>query len=340
MLSGTGVVMKRVFLLLIVIVLASCSSTSESNSELITVPSLVPMTSTPFLTSIPLPTVIQSITQTATPTQLLSCDPLLVEYCVYPYVGTMQPPFFAPDRYYLDQIYSYGSTDFGTRMPHHGVDYNNPTGTQVYASAYGEVVYAGDDRSTLFSPWPDFYGNLIVLEHVRDGQPFYTLYAHLSQIDLEEGNFVSAGDPIGKVGASGSAIGGHLHLEVRQDAYSYTQTRNPELWLAPYETSGVRSGYLAARIVDGQGQLEHVDLTIEFYNFRDGTTPAVWVASYETYLFDGHPVGQDERWHENFAQGGLWPGYYKITVLKDDLAYERWIEVTPEHLTYFVMMID
>jgi hypothetical protein len=265
---------------------------------------------------------------------------LLEDFCIYPHAGTLQPPFFAPDRYYLDQIYSYGSTDFGARIPHHGVDYDNPSGTQVYASADGEVVYAGNDRDRLFSPWSNFYGNLVVLEHAGYSESFYTLYAHLSQIEVEEGDFVSAGDRIGKVGSSGSAIGGHLHLEVRQDEFSYTQARNPELWLAPYETSGVHSGYLAARIVNGQGQLEHVDLTIEFYNFRDGTAPAVWVASYETYLFDEHPVGPDERWNENFAQGGLWPGYYKITVLKDDLAYERWVEVQSDHLTYFVLIVD
>jgi len=268
-----------------------------------------------------------------------SCEPLVDDYCVYPYTGPLQPPFFAPDRYYLDQIYNYGSTDFGAQMPHHGVDYDNPTGTQVYASADGKVVYAGNDREKLFSPWLDFYGNLIVLEHALDGKPFYTLYAHLSEIDIQEGELVTAGDPIGKVGSTGSAIGGHLHLEVRQVEYDYTQTSNPELWLAPYEADGLRSGYLAARIVNGQGQLEHLELTIEFYNFNDGTVPAVWVASYETYLFDEHPVGQDERWQENFAQGGLWPGYYKIAVLKDDLAYERWVKVLPEHLTYFVVVI-
>jgi len=265
---------------------------------------------------------------------------LLEEYCIYPYAGTLQPPFFAPDRYYLDQIYNYGSTDFGAQIPHHGVDYDNPTGTQVYASAAGEVVYAGNDHDTLFSPWPGFYGNLIVLEHAKDGEPFYTLYAHLSEIEVGAGDLVSAGDPIGKVGASGSAIGGHLHLEVRGDEYSYTQTRNPELWLAPYETNGVRSGYMAARILNGQGQFEHLTLTVEFYNFKDGIAPAVWKASYETYRFDEHPVGQDDRWQENFAQGGLWPGYYKITVLKDDRAYERWIEVQPDHLTYFVLVVD
>ena len=225
-------------------------------------------------------------------------------------------------------------------MPHHGVDYDNPTGTQVYASADGKVVYAGDDRNTLFSPWPDFYGNLIVLEHAGGGEPFYTLYAHLSQTEVYEGDYVSAGDPIGKVGYSGSAIGGHLHLEVRQGDNRYTQTRNPELWLAPYETNGIRSGYLAARIVNKDDQLEHLDLTIEFYNFKDGTAPAVWVASYETYLFDKYQVGQDDHWQENFAQGGLWPGYYKITVLKDNMAYKRWIEILPEHLTYFIWVID
>ncbi len=269
-----------------------------------------------------------------------SCEPSLDAYCVYPYAGTLQPPFFAPDRYYLDQIYGYGTTDFEAKIPHHGVDYDNPTGTQVYASAGGAVVYAGNDRNTLFSPWWNFYGNLIVLEHTQNGEPFYTLYAHLSKIEVQVGNLVSAGDRIGKVGSSGSATGGHLHLEVRQGENSYTQTRNPELWLAPYETNGVRSGYLAARIVNGEDQLEHLYLTIEFYNFNDGTAPAVWEASYETYLFDRHPVGQDDHWQENFAQGGLWPGYYKITILKEDIAYERWIEILPEHLTYFVLVTD
>ena len=297
-------------------------------------------TSTPFLTSPPIPTVTQSIAPTATQTYIPLCDPLLDAYCVYPYVGPLQPPFYAPDRYYLNQIYNYGSTDFEARMSHHGVDYDNPTGTQAYASAAGEVIYAGDDRSKLFSPWPDFYGNLIVLEHAGNSESFYTLYAHLSTFEVQEGDHLLAGDPIGMVGSSGSAIGGHLHLEVRQGENSYTRTRNPELWLAPYETNGVRSGYLAARIVNGQGQLEHLDLTIEFYNFKDGTAPVVWVASYETYLFDRLPVGQDARWGENFAQGGLWPGYYKITVLKEDLAYERWVEVLPEHLTYFVLVLD
>jgi len=323
-----------------------CSNTSNKDPRFaaISSPELTTNSMVETGTPSPSPTPIQTATQSITlnPAQTLtpSCEPLVEEYCIYPYAGPLQPPFFAPDRYYLDQIYSYGSTDFRARIPHHGVDYDNPTGTQVYASADGEVVHAGDDSSTLFSPWPDFYGDLIVLEHTGDGRLFYTLYAHLSEIQAQEGDYLSAGDPIGLVGSSGSAIGGHLHFEVRQEEFSYTQTRNPELWLAPYETSGVRSGYLAARIVDGQGQLAHVDLTIEFYNFKDGTAPAVWVASYETYLFDEHPVGQDERWRENFAQGGLWPGYYKITVLKDDLAYERWVEVLPEHLTYFVMVND
>ena len=337
---------RQLFLLLLLVVAASCSSISNSEPDLTGTLSPDPMTnsisetSTLVLTSTPFPTITQSIASTPPQTQTPVCEPLVEEYCIYPYIGPLQPPFFAPDRYYLNQIYNYGSTDFGARMPHHGVDYDNSSGTQVYASADGKVVYAGNDRNTLFSPWSDFYGNLIVLEHARDSELFYTLYAHLSAIQVQAGELVSAGDPIGKVGSSGSAIGGHLHLEVRHDEYSYTQTRNPELWLVPYETDGVRSGYLAARIVNGQSQLEHLDLTIEFYNFNDGTVPAVWVASYETYLFDENPVGKDGRWGENFAQGGLWPGYYKITVFKEDLAYEHWVEVKPEHLTYFVMVID
>ena len=207
--------------MLLLMAAASCSSVSDSEPGR-TVSSPEPMTgsmmetSTPHQTSTPLPTATQPVAPTSTQTPIPSCEPLLEAYCVYPYAGTLQPPFFAPDRYYLDQIYGYGSTDFGAKIPHHGVDYDNPTGTQVYASAGGEVVYAGNDGSTLFSPWPDFYGNLIVLKHTQNGEPFYTLYAHLSAIGVQEGDLVSAGDRIGKVGSSGSATGGHLHLEVRQ----------------------------------------------------------------------------------------------------------------------------
>ena len=63
----------------------------------------------------------------------------------------------------------------------------------------------------------------------------YTLYAHLSKVDVQAGDEVKAGDLIGKVGQSGVATGSYLHFEVRKggDGTDYFSTQNPELWLAP-----------------------------------------------------------------------------------------------------------
>ncbi len=136
--------------------------------------------------------------------------------------------------------YSYASTQNGRRDPHHGVEFQNPFGTPVYAAGDGEVVFADTDKVTMFSQWKNFYGNLIVIKHENG---FYTLYAHLSAILVKNGDVVKAGDLIGQVGQSGGATGAHLHLEVRQggDMYDRFSTQNPELWFIPKEGTGALS---------------------------------------------------------------------------------------------------
>ena len=89
------------------------------------------------------------------------------------------------------------------RSPHSGIDLSAPTGTIVKAAARGRVVVAEE----LY-----FSGNLVVLDH---GGDVYTLYAHLSKIDVVEGDEVPAGAPIGRVGATGRVTGAHLHWGAR-----------------------------------------------------------------------------------------------------------------------------
>jgi murein DD-endopeptidase MepM/ murein hydrolase activator NlpD len=89
------------------------------------------------------------------------------------------------------------------RSPHSGADYVSPTGTSVGAPNAGRVVLA---QNLYFS------GNTVVLDH---GLGLFSLLAHLSVIDVREGDAVSSGQEIGTVGATGRVTGPHLHWAVR-----------------------------------------------------------------------------------------------------------------------------
>jgi murein DD-endopeptidase MepM/ murein hydrolase activator NlpD len=86
---------------------------------------------------------------------------------------------------------------------HAGVDISAPSGTSVRATADGVVTFA-DRFST--------YGRLVVIDH---GNGFETYYAHLSRIDVLEGQEIRQGEFLGAVGATGRVTAPHLHYEVR-----------------------------------------------------------------------------------------------------------------------------
>jgi len=89
------------------------------------------------------------------------------------------------------------------RSPHTGADFLSPAGRPVKAPAGGRVVLA-DARY--------FTGNTVVIDH---GMGLFSLLAHLSEIDVQPGATVAAGDVVGKVGATGRVTGPHLHWTVR-----------------------------------------------------------------------------------------------------------------------------
>src|SRR5437867_5358207 len=86
---------------------------------------------------------------------------------------------------------------------HQGLDYAVPSGTPVAAVNSGIVLLA----QPLY-----FEGNCVVLDH---GQGLLTLYMHLSEIKVKEGEKIERGEEIGLSGGSGRATGPHLHLAVR-----------------------------------------------------------------------------------------------------------------------------
>ena len=86
---------------------------------------------------------------------------------------------------------------------HQGLDFRVPTGTPVSAVNRGIVILA---RPLYFE------GNCVVIDH---GQGLLTLYLHLSEFRVKEGEHVSKGQQIALSGGTGRATGPHLHLAVR-----------------------------------------------------------------------------------------------------------------------------
>jgi len=137
--------------------------------------------------------------------------------------GTL--PNYAGDNYYYTGSVLVGSGDFGwpinsgTRLfsqyfgwvtryyKHTGVDLDWRNGSDIIASDSGTVVAVGYG-------WGGGYGNHIIIDH---GNGYQTLYAHLSKIDVKQGQNISKGQHIGVMGSTGNSSGTHLHFEIRQN---------------------------------------------------------------------------------------------------------------------------
>jgi murein DD-endopeptidase MepM/ murein hydrolase activator NlpD len=92
------------------------------------------------------------------------------------------------------------------RYIHKGIDIVNMPNSVVWASQDGKVIIK--DRYTLT-------GNTVVVDH---GRKVHTIYAHLNDFaDIEVGDTIRKGNPVGKIGMTGYATGYHLHWELRVD---------------------------------------------------------------------------------------------------------------------------
>jgi murein DD-endopeptidase MepM/ murein hydrolase activator NlpD len=95
---------------------------------------------------------------------------------------------------------------------HRGIDIYRPTGYAIYAADGGTVVLVS---------WLTYsYGYHIIIDH---GNGLETLYAHMSEIEVEVGQVVTQGQEVGKVGTTGRVTGPHLHFEVLENGVH----RNP-----------------------------------------------------------------------------------------------------------------
>ena len=259
----------------------------------------------------------------------MPCDP---DYCIKAGDFPLERPILPPANDRVDETYRYGYTQDGTREPHHGVEFNNPIGTPVHAAAEGTVLYAGTDSAQVFGLYPNFYGNLVILQHNLPGfvTPVYTLYGHLSSIAVSTGDKVSRGEGIGAVGLTGSAIGAHLHFEVRLGEPEYDHTANPELFLAPPPAleSTLPNGILTGRIEDQFGSPLNIPITIQ---------PVLPDGSFGSALFPelyGAGVPASPAWGENFLVSGLPAGKYRVAFVNYSKVFEHTVEVIPGGATF------
>jgi murein DD-endopeptidase MepM/ murein hydrolase activator NlpD len=104
------------------------------------------------------------------------------------------------------------SSPFGMRMHpirrvmqnHNGIDFRASTGTPVYAVSCGVVFNARNESKG--------YGLVVRIRHENEN---VSLYAHLSRMDVKNGQRVNKGDVIGLVGSTGGSTGPHLHFGYR-----------------------------------------------------------------------------------------------------------------------------
>lgn len=324
---NAGFTVKKIWLISLIF-LVSCVPVQATNSTPTIAPSIEPTFTSrpscePTVTSSPA-TVASSPTVAPTGTPI-PCDPFSAEFCISDGHFLFQRPVRPPANESVDRTYPYASTADGTRDPHHGVEFQGRFGTPVHAAVDGIVVFAGPDDVAFYSPWSNYYGNVVVIHHAND---LFTLYAHLSAVEVEPGDRVKAGDKIGEIGQSGVATGSHLHFEVRQgDVEDYFSTQNPELRLLPSQAD---FGVMELSIINEKFEFQPATITLQRVDESNNVLEAYYVETYHPSLAFGR---------ENAAIGDLPAGRYRITLIYNGRFFERRVEVQSGKLTQVVIVV-
>jgi murein DD-endopeptidase MepM/ murein hydrolase activator NlpD len=119
-------------------------------------------------------------------------------------VNLWDGPFVRPVKEPANSAFGTRSVYNGQpRTPHGGADFASPEGTPIASPNAGRVVLAGSRY---------FTGGTVVIDH---GLGLFSLFAHLSSIEVQVGDAVKPGTIVGNVGATGRVTGPHLHWAVR-----------------------------------------------------------------------------------------------------------------------------
>jgi murein DD-endopeptidase MepM/ murein hydrolase activator NlpD len=279
----------------------------------------------------PLPTLIPDQIEFVNPTQgpdtVAEWRPPLYPT---PWAPTLYDHFYFASPIAANEIntpvadYRYGGVFF-ENVVHTGVDIPAPKGTPVLSAGAGTVIWAGYGVYRGGLDPSDPYGLAVTIRHDfgYQNQMLFTIYGHLDQIDVAEGQHVEAGDLLGLVGETGKVTGPHLHFEVRIGENDFFATRNPELWLVP----PIGWGVIAGRVMDTAGQLISDQMII----ITEVKSEQNWFA----WSYGKTSVNSDPYYQENLVVGDMHAGMYLIRIAFGGVYFSGQIEVKPGMVNYF-----
>jgi murein DD-endopeptidase MepM/ murein hydrolase activator NlpD len=245
------------------------------------------------------------------------------------------PPVSAFDIDSAFSTYGYGGVFF-ENVVHTGIDIPGDIGTPILAAGAGKVIYAGQGvYRGGYDNYDDPYGKAVVIQHnfSYQGEPLYTLYAHLDEIQVTKGQLVQTGEQIGLMGNTGKTTGPHLHFEVRVGKNEYFSTRNPDLWISPPQGWGV----LVGQVLTYAGRpLERQIIYLRPAEGNPAPGPiedSYWLGT----SYQNESINFDPYYRENFTMANIPAGKYIIDLPATSVGYRytKEIEIKPGQVTYF-----
>ena len=223
-------------------------------------PTAVP-TSTPESSAVPSASPVVTPTPTPTPSPQPVVNPVKLEHDVLDNVDK--------DCIYLFPVLNSSEITQEYSTEHKAIDIAASSGSPVYAAEDGTVSYVQIWDGSYDTTGMMSYGHMVEVRHA-DGNT--TLYAHLSEINVQQGEKVVRGQRIGRVGSTGNATGPHLHFEVitsegKADPEEYLWTM-PGEWIMGY-AADTEAGISLTGIGDTGKSVIH------FYSLAKETTTTV-----------------------------------------------------------------
>lgn len=239
---------------------AEPTAVSTATPGVTATPTAVP-TSTPESSAVPSASPVVTPTPTPTPSPQPVVNPVKLEHDVLDNVDKDCIYLFpVPNSSEITQEYS---------AEHKAIDIAALSGSPVYAAEDGTVSYVQIWDGSYDTTGMMSYGHMVEVRHA-DGNT--TLYAHLSEINVQQGEKVVRGQRIGRVGSTGNATGPHLHFEVitsegKADPAEYLWTM-PGEWIMGY-AADTEAGISLTGIGDTGKSVIH------FYSLAKETTTTV-----------------------------------------------------------------